>query len=624
MKKNVTIEVHLQSTDLLLTVQVDSRNRIKSFSTTYLPGKTDANGTDLAKPQEPESDKEKISPNREARISSRSVPNADLTQQIITAESTGNGSVWFEKAYNGFSSAMMSLMKWLYIGIQWSSDINQDAFARRTVTRYDPIHCSADRFGNHSLVNLDLDSGAINVNTSTRPVSFVPLTTLGERDISRRPDQKSPDNNLTSEFQTGNETADEKGNEGIKGHDSVVVFIEPYGNVFDDWPELLPEFELVDSYRGFYPEILSALPVQSQKNEACPGSEDSYRPKQDGDLNHSWSDSPPEFVAVGYFGLPSRNAEYHVDGSDDIDVMTETPGFSLAATPTNETCNQVEAICPKQLAGTCYWIQEDGDGIHGPPPEMDEPLKRGIINKGVARKIGKDVWFAKIALNESVVCPVGLHEHNPETEFCATKDAKPLSHSTWQIRNSCWAYFQWRKSKDVSIQTTTQDNRVMKKVAPTNESLFCPRNSGQRSPRSAPWFTIVMRNKSVDITRWIASLETPKSAYNFTYYYWIRFKATMSNWTWQNTFDVMITIWFTDFCFMALYVTIGYIKGNIRLRREFREREVEGAEEEEPEQQLSEEDLELSREQAAKSKRWRSKPPKKKKQNASNKKQNWK
>ena len=44
MKKNVTIEVHLASTDLLLTVQVDSRNRIKSFSTTYLPGKTDANG----------------------------------------------------------------------------------------------------------------------------------------------------------------------------------------------------------------------------------------------------------------------------------------------------------------------------------------------------------------------------------------------------------------------------------------------------------------------------------------------------------------------------------------------------------------------------------------------------
>lgn len=43
---------------------------------------------------------------------------------------------------------------------------------------------------------------------------------------------------------------------------------------------------------------------------------------------------------------------------------------------------------------------------------MDELLKRGIINKGVVRKIGKDVWFVKIVLNEFVVCLVGLYEYN--------------------------------------------------------------------------------------------------------------------------------------------------------------------------------------------------------------------
>lgn len=39
---DATIEVHLTSIDLLLSVKVDSRNRINSVSTIYTPRETDA------------------------------------------------------------------------------------------------------------------------------------------------------------------------------------------------------------------------------------------------------------------------------------------------------------------------------------------------------------------------------------------------------------------------------------------------------------------------------------------------------------------------------------------------------------------------------------------------------
>ena len=43
------------------------------------------------------------------------------------------------------------------------------------------------------------------------------------------------------------------------------------------------------------------------------------------------------------------------------------------------------------------------------------------------------------------------------------------------------------------------------------------------------------------------------------------FNTTMMNWTWQKTIDVMIVIWMSDFCLVALYLITGYIKEIIRL-----------------------------------------------------------
>ena len=55
----------------------------------------------------------------------------------VLTESTGKCSSWFEKAYTSFLTAAESLLKWLYIGIEWPRDINQGMFTLRTVTRFD-------------------------------------------------------------------------------------------------------------------------------------------------------------------------------------------------------------------------------------------------------------------------------------------------------------------------------------------------------------------------------------------------------------------------------------------------------------------------------------------------------
>ena len=55
----------------------------------------------------------------------------------VLTESTEKCSNWLEKAYTSFLTAAESLLKWLYIGIEWPRDINQGMFTLRTVTRFD-------------------------------------------------------------------------------------------------------------------------------------------------------------------------------------------------------------------------------------------------------------------------------------------------------------------------------------------------------------------------------------------------------------------------------------------------------------------------------------------------------
>ena len=65
------------------------------------------------------------------------------TTMAIQRDEAGNNSTWLASAWNSFLNAVKSVLKWLYIGIEWPKDINSDAFVRRTVTASDST-CPAD------------------------------------------------------------------------------------------------------------------------------------------------------------------------------------------------------------------------------------------------------------------------------------------------------------------------------------------------------------------------------------------------------------------------------------------------------------------------------------------------
>ena len=65
------------------------------------------------------------------------------TTMAIQRDAARNNSTWLAPAWNSFLNAVKSVLKWLYIGIEWPKDINSDAFARKTVTASDST-CPAD------------------------------------------------------------------------------------------------------------------------------------------------------------------------------------------------------------------------------------------------------------------------------------------------------------------------------------------------------------------------------------------------------------------------------------------------------------------------------------------------
>ncbi|XP_044166908.1 uncharacterized protein LOC122950951 [Acropora millepora] len=433
---------------------------------------------------------------------------------------------------------------------------------------------------------------------------------------------------ITSRDHIRNRNKNEKAaNESIKGYQSMVVCL----GQLKEWPALRIEFSPADCYDGSNSQMLSALP--------------SINPNDD-----LYDDT------VGCHNVFSGIGDNRVGNGDHMPVIPANPVLKESLESSGRTIlhysyTQDEAMCPKDLLDAGYCIQNNGfDSNENLTLSFEDPLKYGTIAKDVAVKIRK----GEIAVNKSVMCPVrsnkrdpseefcrknvtkhaddsswnfaklldhcneylnwrrssvmsnrtkilitameiciaGSNKTGPETKVCALKDTQGTSDSPWRITKwwNVWAYQQWRKG-NVSVQTDPQDN-VMAKV-PINESLFCPLNPTQRSSESTPWLTMNMHNKIVDITRWITSNEILLKACNFTSYYWASFETILIHWTWQNTFDVMITFWMTDYCFMAVYVTIAYIKEIMRRRRDARqpERELEQAkEEEELERELVEEE----------------------------------
>ena len=93
-----------------------------------------------------EKDKIATSQPQNTLITNTSLPRPKTApkQQIIQREPARNSFTWLEETWNGISSVVESIVKWLCFDIEWLKDSNSDKFARRTVTRSDLQTCPAD------------------------------------------------------------------------------------------------------------------------------------------------------------------------------------------------------------------------------------------------------------------------------------------------------------------------------------------------------------------------------------------------------------------------------------------------------------------------------------------------
>ena len=185
---------------------------------------------------------------------------------------------------------------------------------------------------------------------------------------------------ITSEDHIRNKGKDENdGNELIKGHQWMVVFL----GQFDEWPALRTEFLPVDCSDGSNSQMLSALPLINPNDDLY---DDTVR-------CHNASSG------IGKTRIGNSNHKPVILANP---VLNESVDSSVRAI-LKYRYTQDEAICPKDLLGGGYWIQNDGfDYNENLTLAFEDPLKHGTIFKEVAVKIRK----GEIAVNKSVMCPV--------------------------------------------------------------------------------------------------------------------------------------------------------------------------------------------------------------------------
>ncbi|XP_015747250.1 PREDICTED: uncharacterized protein LOC107327018 [Acropora digitifera] len=279
----------------------------------------------------------------------------------VLTESNEKCSSWFEKAYTSFSTAAESLLKWLYIGIEWPVNINQGMFTLRTVTRSDK--CPVNDFANRSLVSLEMEFASKEVEISSRFVqkspdkNVLPANHTGNEANCISPDliangnqtgneaKWMPPDLITSGEQIRNKSEDEKaGNQSIKGHQSMVVFL----GQFKEWPALWIGENRIGN--GDHMPVNPANPVLKESLE------------------------------------------------------------SSGRTILNYSYTQEEAMCPKDLLDAGYWIQNDGfDCNENLTLGAEDPLKDRTIVKDVVVKVGKE----ETTVNKSVMCPVRSNKGDP-------------------------------------------------------------------------------------------------------------------------------------------------------------------------------------------------------------------
>ena len=140
-----------------------------------------------------------------------------------------------------------------------------------------------------------------------------------------------PPDLITSGDHIRNKSKDDKiGNESIKGHQLMVVFL----GQFKEWPALRTEFSPADCHDGLNSQMLSALP--------------SINPNDD-----LYDDT------VGCHNAFSGIGDNRVGNGDHMPVIPANPVLKESL-ESDYKYTQDKALCPKDLLDAGHWIQNNG------------------------------------------------------------------------------------------------------------------------------------------------------------------------------------------------------------------------------------------------------------------------
>ena len=226
-----------------------------------------------------------------------------------------------------------------------------------------------------------------NGNQTGKEAYWMPPDLIGNGNQTGNEAYWMPSDLITSGDHIRNVSKNEKAaNESIKGNQSIEVFLRQ----FKEWPALLTDFWPADCYDGSNPQMLSALPSTNPND----------------DLYVDTVACHNAFSGIG---------DNRVGNGDHMPVIPANPVLkqsleSSGRTILNYSYTQNEAMCPKDLLDTRYWIQKGGfDYNENFTLSFEDPLKDGTIVKDVAAKIRK----GEIAVNKSVMCLVRSNKRDP-------------------------------------------------------------------------------------------------------------------------------------------------------------------------------------------------------------------
>ena len=241
------------------------------------------------------------------------------------------------------------------------------ANGNHTANEADCISSDLIAYGNYTgneanFVSLDLIA---NGNHTANEANCISSDLIANGNYTGNEVNWMPADLITSEDHIRNKGKDENdGNELIKGHQSMVVFL----GQFNEWPALRTEFLPGDCSDGSNSQMLSALPLINPNDDL---------------YDHTvWYHNAS--LGIGKNRIGNGNHKPVIPANPVLNESVDSSGRAIL----NYRNIQDEAICPKDVLGGGYWIQNDGfDYNENLILAFENPLRDGTIFKDIAVKI---------------------------------------------------------------------------------------------------------------------------------------------------------------------------------------------------------------------------------------------